>query len=1078
MRPMTGRIVSMWTKFTIRVAIGTLLIISSVGSFLFGNGLYIYRDWSWPLSTSITPRSHFSPLAASNAGPDPFGFTRMFYTWPIYVIDEVFSNPILSEKIFVVYLFSVLIFLAFVFSILFLRLLNQVRGEPLTAWRAEIFTTFVVIFCFANFWSLDHISDLYYTSMTEFLLVAISAVYIFLRKASLNSVAVSGVCLSFCILLDPDFYVFGLMTLAIVILASTVSRSSHLASIRRLGVKILALTVLTVPALITALYALNETSGTNLRTPDSYQAFTSNLSLANAVRLLGYWWSLIIYAPPSVLNAGSVSQAATAGSPPFMILPPGPVTTIWLATTWVVPVFAFSTLVISRFRRLSVTMVTVALLGLLMTQASIFTLPHLLATEFASTPVLGGALATIFAIPDHILFMVALAYVILVPIGVFSLLRDGFNQIGLTLSTQLALFSNFRGLPKIPRVLRATIVASILIFLIFPAWQFFSGSFFPAGYTPGIQGNGIPEIGAFTPSQPPQIMFDVYNWLLSQPGNFNVYWPGADGATYPWSEKSTPSITWIDSPRPTLLGTGTSPTLFPSGLQYLLSSNLTSDIASYLGALNIRYIVVQPYSEKGLFYSWGISNYTKLQDLIQDSPGISRVSSEGDVTVYAINETWGPIYSANIVVGYGTPGNEYAIAYNALASLGTKVAVVGPQSSSRDLCFDSFDCSVSILSPNYLSGILPSQISLAALQQTQPKTNFTLSPSMISNLPPPDANWTLANWGENSVDVSLENSMQWFFSGESVATLSYNGTVSDNRPGGIIVRPGDVPTLKVAFSYRNSNNSDISLHVLVPTLNAQLKTVSSPASGEFNNEETWTRVSYDALLPPGPTIFTARIQAAGSKGWIELRDVNLNVSIASFDGESPFGSVLHLNGSHPSDFLLPNGFAYVQARGSGLISRGNKNFAMEDQQGLEWLNISDSFGQLIVMGNIGIASIIVAQLSLQSPSSSDAGFSPNDSVFTAAGGAVVYARTFDRGYSLSNGNQSLSPVSTLDGLNLFLGVSRGTYRIGLSSVLPMFAAYLLCLVANFIVLFIIFRKKLTKRKVTNPSSPLGPDSKK
>ena len=151
---------------------------------------------------------------------------------------------------------------------------------------------------------------------------------------------------------------------------------------------------------------------------------------------------------------------------------------------------------------------------------------------------------------------------------------------------------------------------------------------------------------------------------------------------------------------------------------------------------------------------------------------------------------------------------------------------------------------------------------------------------------------------------------------------------------------------------------------------------------------------------------------------------------------------------------------------------------MEDQQGLEWLNISDSFGQLIVMGNIGIASIIVAQLSLQSPSSSDAGFSPNDSVFTAAGGAVVYARTFDRGYSLSNGNQSLSPVSTLDGLTLLLGVSRGTYTIGLSSVVPMFAAYLLSLVANFIVLFIIFRKKLTKRKVTNPSSPLGPDSKK
>src|SRR2546422_333794 len=97
-----------------------------------------------------------------------------------------------------------------------------------------------------------------------------------------------------------------------------------------------------------------------------------------------------------------------------MILPPGFVTSFWLASTWFVPAFAFSGLALKRYRKASLPGALVAFCGLLMTQPSIFPVPYILAGELSGIPVIGGALLTVFAIPDHILIIVAVSYVVLV----------------------------------------------------------------------------------------------------------------------------------------------------------------------------------------------------------------------------------------------------------------------------------------------------------------------------------------------------------------------------------------------------------------------------------------------------------------------------------------------------------------------------------------------------------------------------------------------------------------------------------------------------------------------------------------
>src|SRR5262249_5950084 len=146
----------------------------SMREFLFGNGLYLYRDWTWPLSTSLTPVANFSPDILRNSGPDPMGFARMFLTWPIVLIDHLTSDVILAEKVYLLYFFSLFICLFFIFAELLVRLLRRTSGIVISQRKREFLVLSVVLLCFINFWSLAQLSDFYYTYMIEFGLIGIA----------------------------------------------------------------------------------------------------------------------------------------------------------------------------------------------------------------------------------------------------------------------------------------------------------------------------------------------------------------------------------------------------------------------------------------------------------------------------------------------------------------------------------------------------------------------------------------------------------------------------------------------------------------------------------------------------------------------------------------------------------------------------------------------------------------------------------------------------------------------------------------------------------------------------------------
>src|SRR6266480_1292780 len=1043
------------------VAIG--LIVLPIRDFLFGDGLYIYRDWSWPLSTQLTPRAAFSPSTLTYAGPDPFGFTRMFLTWPIFLIDQFTTNIIIAEKLFVIYLLSIIVVLSFILATRLLRLLNSCYAHPLTSWRAEAFILFVMIFSFANFWSLEQMSDMYYTYLVEFMLFGISLAVVLLRDADLKSIGIAGVALSFCVMLDPDLYLFGLLTISLAIFLRSFARKATLRLAELTITRILTLIAVTLPALLTVVYAVSQSSGTNLRSLDTGAQNSNNLSLMSAVRLFGYLWSVLTYAPPSIIGSESLSQIPAVGSPPYLLLPDGLLTTFWLCTTWFVPVFAFSTILVRRTRKISGIAAIVAVVGLAMTQSLVFPIYRILATALSWFPDATGAISTVFAIPDHILIMVAVSYLILVAIGVYLLLRVDFAERPQAFPLCKGFTSELltKRLSR-SNVARSLIIGTALVLLIFPSWQLFSGSFFPASYVPGLAGNGIPSVGAFTPAQPPRNMIDVYDWFLSQPGNFNVYWPGPAGATYPWSQKSTPGITWIDSPRPTFLTSSNIPGMFPTALQYLLTSNLTGSIAQYLAALNVRYLVLQPYDPTGLAYSWGVSNYATLKTIISHSAGISLAKSDGDISVFSVSDPWGPLYSPNLVLNYDGGDQTYATAYGVLASLGTRVAIARPGSSNYDLCYDSLGCTISILSPAYLANYSPNRSTFPALfgDDSAPSV-FSIDPSRNQPLPAPDSSWILSNWGDNSVGVDLNDSMRWNFSGTSVVTLSYNGTVTNGHPGGIHVPIGYNPIVQVGFSYRTSSDSDLSLQVLMPILNASEITSSIPESVRLAAKGDWTHARYDLVLPSDAAFFTSRIQAVGSKGWIEVKDVTFNVTMAKSDGQAFFGMVLPVQANNPSSLGTFQGNAYVQSEGTGFASGGNTNATIASPTRLEWFEVSStSETTLMISGNIEIADVVISDLPLSQDWNNAAIMKTADSVMTLFEGPLIYSRMFDLGYAVTDNKGPHSPIPTLDGMNLFVGVGPGNHNVVISTFVQLTIGYLIALVINACILILVFRRRI------------------
>lgn len=1010
---------------------------------MLGNGYYLYRDWSWPLSNKVSPVLNYSPGLLTNFGTDPFGFTRVFITWPVAIIQNLTQDSILAEKIYLLYLFSIILGLAFVLADLILRTVNKYDSRPMRGFRAEAFTLAVVLLCFLNFWCLEILSAFFYTYFIEFLLFSISFTIIIYRECSLDSLLISASLLSLCIYLDPDLYLFGLVSIGIAVITSTITRRELTRSVMKSIAKVGITFLITLPSLLTMLYILQQTTGTGLRGPSDYVVYSTNLTLDNAVRLLGYWWSTIMFAPPTILWTQMTTDVHTLGSPPYLLLPPGTLSAVWILSTWSTPLIALEALRFKAFRRLTLPASVLALGSFVLVQPPIIASITRVPLNVGLGETFSGAVLTVFGIPDHPLVMLAISYGLLCSVTIYSSIRiSGPTKTDNASGTHKPSTLLGRAVRAWHSLVPTLTVVLILFVLAFPSWQLFSGSFYPSG---SMGAEGLSNVGAFSPGTPPPDMSRVYDWLLSQPGAFNIYWPSSNGYSYPWNPKSTSSFTVVDSPKPTI----TSPK-FARELSFLIASNRTSDISSYLAAMNVRFLVTQPMSPYGMSLAWGIQDLDLLTRTLEQSAGIGKILTSGDVSVFENARVFGTLSALDGVFKANASDQRTPILYNIFASMGKRVALVSSSSFHGEACLDEVLCSTRVLSPDFVASTMTDQLIFSALDGSTNDSNGTgiLSEGGRFVLFPWKA-WTVNDWGPGSVLVASNgSSMRWTFDkGVTTVSTSYNGTITDNHPGGVSILGNLIPIIRVQFDYRTSATFDSRMQISVPILNSTLRILSVPGSQYFPSSPSWTRVSYGLTLPLGAAFFTARIQtSAASTGWVDIRNMSLQVSFVQQSVDAPFGT--SFSPSRTQNLTL-TGSAYFQYDGFGNVTSAKGTTSLSMTVEPKWSPEIVLLGTVSFEGNLRVRAIVLTQRPLWAVQPQ--AVQGETSINLVYASDVLFSRPFAPGYSLVNSQRSLTPVSTIEGLVLFENVMPGDYHLVFSSLPSIRTAYVATLTGSAII---------------------------
>jgi hypothetical protein len=677
-------------RLGLRFFVGASLLFVSIRDYILGNGLYLNRDWSWPLSSfATTSTDSFAPNILRNSYADPIGFTSVFVTWPYEIIRRIFPGPFELEKVYIIYLFSFLIFLGLAFSQLLVKAISRTGKKGLSLAKREFLVFSALILCFANPWTVNALASFYFQWVANFFLFGISTMLIFMYEQRLATFFVTGAVMSFTVLLDPDQLPFGLFFLLIYLICSTLVRKwdSWRSALKSFIPRVIIVLAFTLPAVFIVLYSLNTSFGTTLIHSNSAASVSSNLSILNSLRELGYYDASIAFSSPSIVSAGThISSLAVAGYPPFAVLPAGFLTSTWLLDTWALPIAAFASLPLRDFKRLTVPAAICAFVTILFTSNVI---PNLtgISSNLQIVPVLGDAIFTALSIPEHMYVIITLSYVIMILVLLWKMF-EVFDEGG---------FQRFSGLRS--RGFFNPLIALTLIILVFPGWQFFSGSFYPAGYSSSLGNNGIPSVGAFTPVRPPSDLTYVYNGIASQNGSFNVYWPGPASQLEPWNPKASILSTEVDPPKPSFLVVYGTSGLAP-GLNYLLLQNLTDDLAAYLSAMDIRYLIIQGPD----LASWAVPRSSLFEEL-GNASGLQEVFTDQNISVFEDNSTWGSYYYPGITLSYPAPDSAYATAYQVLSSMGVYVAIVSGNSPLEQLCLDTYtpSCGVTVLAPHDLS---------------------------------------------------------------------------------------------------------------------------------------------------------------------------------------------------------------------------------------------------------------------------------------------------------------------------------------------------------------------------------------
>ncbi|MBO0888770.1 hypothetical protein J2P12_06685, partial [Candidatus Bathyarchaeota archaeon] len=284
--------------------------------------------------------------------------------------------------------------------------------------------------------------------------------------------------------------------------------------------------------------------------------------------------------------------------------------------------------------------------------------------------------------------------------------------------------------------------------------------------------------------------------------------------------------------------------------------------------------------------------------------------------------------------------------------------------------------------------------------------------------------------------------MHWNFTeGDAYVTLSYNGTLTDHHVGGVAIPSGRVVTAHITLWYKTSLGFNGILQVVIPELDRTGSIIAETVSGNVPPSLSWTQASFGLTLPFDTAYFTPRFAAKASVGSVELSTVRMDLYSLERDPSAPFGFTLPI-----SNMTLesPPRQSLVQFKGEGSVSSSGQSYSLNSSDELGWFAFSPgSFTATQFSGDLKIGAIVLGNSQGLAPLKSNEAFDNGvASITVSSTSAIIFARPFARGYSLTSVGFSRSPLQTLDGLAVFLDVSPGIYSVSVPALGTLEVAYL------------------------------------
>ncbi len=871
-------------RMLIRSLIATIIVFLSLRVFILGYGFFDYADQYWNpsphlwslVSLSTTFNGHYVGILA---------FTRLAVSYPAALLAFSLNNPVVANKIFIIFTFLLFVFVSYIAADLIFEMLKRHAGFSPTFLKRELFEGFIVIAFYSNIAIVNlNVDGGTWADGLIVLFIAISTVIIISDYDSVTSMVVPAGLMSLSLLLDPDYYL-GFILIVVIAFFLKVRTLRFRALIYPFITVALSLPVLLYiisGMAITGNGMISSVAGRNIM-----DAFGNhNMTPISSLLLIGHYWSTYAIAPPSIIGLKSLSNLPSFGN--IVLLPTAPITVFWIISISLFPLMSFYSLLYTKTRHIAIYISILYVISILMTQW--FRIPFLsyLFLKLSGLPLVGPAIGTTLSEPGHYMNLEATEGILLISIflsnvvmkrkvslgsntkrhllaiylisvlfvsyNIFYLLHISAVRIGevylvvLLAFVSVVAYLNIRdveifkriGVARFIAILKAKksklIVAGIVLAIVLSGWQAFDGSFYPSRSFNGSP-SGIPQY-PYAPYQPVHIP----NYVVREYSNLTALHPGE---------------AWLFAPQmPNNIGTYGS---FYPYFVYLMKNNYSFALPHLLRTINVKYLLTYDDSNS-------------IMQFLNESPlQVERIGPGS--FLYSVNKTYGKIYGANALFGYTGSSREYILAYAILPSFSINPIITNRANTT--LGFNTFKERVDVLSAPYLASfsrmIKIATSNLAFSQNITFKTNhfgaaYGLSNDWYAYVKLIGTKVTISN-GTFIWNQTRNNTVSLFYA--NVTAPGHYLMISVPNPFSNIV------ISKISFHYRMTKNFSGNLSASSTYFyhsNGRIY-VSRSTLKDFSDSTSWKNGSFTYVYPKDTTFYEPHISINGSQGTVYIKDI-------------------------------------------------------------------------------------------------------------------------------------------------------------------------------------------------------------